>query len=222
MRLRYPILSCLAAMLALAAPAGLSGLLLAASARPEFAGLPPVRGGLPGRPHPTRSLEVVNKTEATEAPKIIDSIAANYPDLLTGVKLVELVKYHDGSDFRRYFGGPAHIAESYSTTPVSGGGGFIWLWGIYEKWPPGKYLVVYRIQLLSEADDKNVCFCDVPKDGTTIASRRPAASEFKSGHWSEVPVPVTLREPTKIEYRLWTNEHEMGMDRVYVFRIVDE
>jgi len=110
-------------------------------------------------------------------------------------------------------------AGSYSPTPVAGGGGFIWLWGIYEKWPRGKYLIVYRTQLLSEFQGPNVCFCDVPKNGNTIASRRPASSEFKSGSWSEVPVLLDLREPTGIEYRLWTNGHKMGMDRLYVFRV---
>ncbi len=48
--------------------------------------------------------EVVSKTNATEAQEIIDGVAANYPDLLKDVKSVELVKYHDASEFRRYSG----------------------------------------------------------------------------------------------------------------------
>jgi hypothetical protein len=205
------------------ASAGLTGLVklraekrLAELAETETAGM------VPGRADHARRAgkpEVVNRTEATEAQKIVDNVAGNYPDLLKDVRTVELVKYHDGSEFHRDFGGPAKIADAWSAKPVSGGGGFIWLWGIYEKWPPGEYLIVYRCQLLSAFQGPNVCFCDVPKNGNTIAQRRPASSEFKSGSWSEIPVRLDLRELTTIEYRLWTNDHKLAMDRLYVFRL---
>jgi hypothetical protein len=189
---------------------------LAESAEAEMAGMIPGRTDHPRRPGVP---EVVNHTEATEAQKIIDSVFGNYPELLKDVRTLELVKYHDGTQFHRNNGAPEHINDSYSATPVVGGGGGIWLWGIYEKWPPGEYLIVYRCQLLSEYNGANVCFCDVPKNGNTIASRRPASSEFKSGSWSEIPVRMDLHEPTTIEYRLWPNDHKMGMDRLYVFRL---
>ncbi len=76
--------------------------------------------------------------------------------------------------------------------------------------------------MLSDVQGADVRFCDVPRDGKTVASRRPAASEFKSGTWSEIPVPLVLCEATTIEYRLWTNNHQMGMDRLYIFRLDSE
>ena len=92
-------------------------------------------------------------------------------------------------------------------------------WGIYEAWEPGQYLIVYRVQLLSNASGENVCFLDVCTNGNTIAHRRPHASEFKPNDWQAMPVVLTLPRPTTIEYRLWPHGHGIALDRLYVFQL---
>jgi len=99
----------------LASP-GLTGLLkLKAERRIAELTESELAGTVPGRAdHPRRggTPEVVNHTEAAEAQTVIDSVASHYPDVLKDVRTVELVKYHDGSEFRRDFGGPAPLAGS--------------------------------------------------------------------------------------------------------------
>src|SRR5439155_17462994 len=63
---------------------------------------------------------------------------------------------------------------------------------------------------------------DVCSGGNTIASRRPSAEELRDGQWKCIPVSLTLRKPRQIEYRLWTHNHKMALDRIYVFALPDE
>jgi hypothetical protein len=111
------------------------------------------------------------------------------------------------------------IPGAYSAKPVSGIGGGIMLFGVYEKWEPGNYLVVYRVQLFSNVVGDNICFLDVCSGGNTKASRRPKSTEFEKGQWIDMPVVLHLDKATEIEYRLWPNNHQVALDRVYIYKL---
>lgn len=180
-------------------------------------------GGAGGGPTTRPGTTVVTGPDAKgvrEAKAIVADLTAHYPDVLRGVKGVQLVKIHDATEMRRNGGGPRNIPDSYAPMAMAGkDGGPMW-WGIYEKWDAGNYLIVYRTQALSEVGgDKGICFLDVCADGTTIASRRPKAVEFTPGQWRAMPVQLTLRNERTIEYRLWPDGHMIALDRIYIFRL---
>ena len=125
----------------------------------------------------------------------------------------------EGVEFKRRSGEPKAVSGSYSKMAAVGRNGDLMFWGIYEIWEPGKYLFVYRLQSLSEAEGTNVCFLDLCSNGNTIAAHKPEATEFKSGQWSVMPVLYEVHETEKLEYRLWPYRQEIALDRVYVFRM---
>lgn len=178
-------------------------------------GAAPAGGRRPGVPR----VQVAQGGDAAEAGKVIADVAAKYPDMLKGVKRVTLAKVHDGASLRRHAGGPRAMPGAFSAAPVVGASDGIMLWGVYEEWDPGKYLVVYRVQLLSDADGGNVCFLDVCKGGHTIAECRPAAKEFKPNGWQAMPIQMTLSERATVEYRLWPHRHTIALDRIYIYRL---
>jgi hypothetical protein len=160
--------------------------------------------------------QVANETDAPEATAIIEEIAAKYPDLLKDVKQPTLMKYHNAAEIKG--GGPyKELAGAYSPKPVICAGGGIVLCRLYEEWPAGKYLIVYRLQSLAPLAGEKVCFIDVCRDGGTVAGKRPDASEFKLGQWVAYPDPITLNETTKLEYRFWPNDHSFCVDRIYIY-----
>ncbi len=132
---------------------------------------------------------------------------------------MELVKYHDATEFQRHAGEAQKMDGSYSETPVVGSINFIMLWGIYESWKPGKYLIVYRVQATSGLAGEHICFLDVCTSGNTIAGARPDGKEFTPGQWSNMPILLNLSDETTVEYWLWPDNSTMALDRVYIFRI---
>lgn len=178
------------------------------------------------KPKPAQStetkplLQVINRTDAKEANEVVSAILAAYPATLASAARIELLKYHDATEFHRNAGNPTTLPGSYSGAPVAGRHGAIMLWGVYENLPPGRYLVVYRIQSLSEIAGDNICFLDVCAGGNTIAEHRPIDTELERGQWKNVPVVMNLEGSEVIEYRLWPNNHTIAIDRVYVFQFV--
>lgn len=172
-----------------------------------------------GPDHGKGGIALVNQTNAREGLDVLRSVLARYPEQLKDVAQMELVKYHDATEFQRHAGDAQKMDGSYSQTPVVGSINFIMLWGIYEEWKPGKYLIVYRVQATSNVEGDNICFLDVCANGNTIAQSRPSAAEFTPGQWSNIPILLNLSDNTTIEYRLWPNNSTMALDRVYIFRI---
>ena len=166
-----------------------------------------------------RKVMFSNASDAREGGEILRQLDLKYPDVLKEVQQVEMVGYHEGVEFKRRSGGPKAVGGSYSKTAAVGRNGDLLFWGIYEKWEPGKYLFVYRLQSLSEAEGTNVCFLDLCSNGNTIATHKPEAGEFKPGQWSVMPVLYEVHEAEKLEYRLWPYKQEIALDRVYVFRM---
>jgi hypothetical protein len=190
-----------------------------ATARPHEAPAPKSPEKNPNSSSAVGRIQVINRTAAEEAQSVIKEIAADYPDTMKGISEVELLKYHDASEFHRHYGGPKLLAGAYSSTAVAGGRGGMMLWGIYEKWDAGSYLIVYRVQALSKVEGNKICFLDVCHNGGTIASRHPNAEEFKPNTWACMPITLNLKSAKEIEYRLWPDKHTIALDRIYIFRV---
>lgn len=177
----------------------------------------PAVASLPGR----GKLGLTNHTDASEAQTVIDAVTARYPQTIPDKASLELVKVHDAHEFRCNGGaGPHDVPDTYSGQAVGGKvGGQPMLWGIYEHWDAGHYLIVYRVQALSDIPEKDVCFLDVCTGGRTISGHHPAASEFTPGKWSCMPIQLNLDSAKELEFRLWPQNHSIVLDRVYVFRL---
>ena len=178
----------------------------------KLAGLPDDRSdGLP----------FTNDTDAREGRDVLDEVASRYPEALKGVTNAELVKYHDGTELHRTnAAAPKAMPGTYAANAVSGSRGGIMLCCVYEKWEPGTYLFVYRVQASSPPAGNNVCFLDVCNNGNTVSSHQPKSTEFEPDHWVAMPLSVLkLDETKKLEYRLWPNDHSIALDCVYIFRI---
>ena len=168
-----------------------------------------------------KPLEVTNQTDAPEAQAVIDAVAARYPQSLPASGSIDLVKVHDASEFRRNGGAGEHDLDgAYGGQAVGGrAGGRPMLWGVHEEWPAGQYLIVYRLQALSDVTGEQACFLDVCTGGRTLAGQHPDASEFTAGKWSCIPVQLNLKKPQNLEFRLWAQSNGIVMDRVYVFQV---
>jgi hypothetical protein len=167
-------------------------------------------------------IELKNPAHAPEAEQIVAELRAKYPDAIKAAKGLTLVHYHDATELKRHFGGPAQLAGSYSGQPVAGSGRNIMLFGASDDLPPAHYLIVYRVQALTPVPpsaEENVCFLDVCIRGKTAAGVRPKPSEFQPNHWSDIPVVGNLRKSRILEYRLWSDGHKIALDRIYVFRL---
>jgi hypothetical protein len=161
---------------------------------------------------------VVNQTDTKEADEVIASVRTSFPAALESNAPIELLKYHNAADFRHNAGGARYLPNSYSDTPFAGRHKNILFWGVWDELPAGNYLIVYRLQSLDEATGDNFCNLDICRDGRNIAQFRPKGSDFTPGQWTDMPVMLKLTAPTKIQYRLWPNNHRIALDRVYLFR----
>jgi hypothetical protein len=156
---------------------------------------------------------------ATEAEAVLKDIGTAFADVV-GDGDWQFAHSIDGADLKRNGGALQSVTGSRTEKVPVGSNGQIWLWGVYEEWEPGDYLIVYRMQSIEPVDEsKSVCFLDVCTGGNTIASRRPKASEMPQGQWRCVPAKLSMKSAHKIEYRLWTNGRKMALDRVYVFKL---
>lgn len=161
---------------------------------------------------------VQNQTDAKEASDVIAWVRQHYPDALRDMKNFELVRYHNAAQIQ---GGAGEMEISGSYAPISkkASGGGISLWGIYEKWPPGRYLIVYRLQALRPIDQGDCCFVDVCVKGVTLASSKPQPDEMEPGKWVCIPIPAELDSEKELEFRLWPDDHLIALDRIYIFRV---
>lgn len=165
-----------------------------------------------------QSIQVTNATTAREGSAILGEVAAKFPDAVAGVRRATLLKFHDAAEIKKS-GEFESVAGAYSPHPVVVNDGGTSLWGVYEAWPAGRYLIVYRLQAIKDLSGDDTCFIDVAHNGKTIAGKHVAGSDLKAGQWTAYPDPLTLGEKTKIEYRFWAHRHAFAVDRVYVYRL---
>lgn len=165
---------------------------------------------------------VRNEAGIREGAEIAETELAQDPKLARRDVRVEVMKAFDGRDFKATDATPKVIAGSYSIAPMQGRTNVPMLWGVAEELPPGRYAVVYRVQLGgAPRQDSEACFADVCVDGQTIAGRRPRSSEVRTAEWELVAVPIELSTKTRIELRLWAIENAVALDRVYLLSIRD-
>jgi|GEM_PF-6800657 len=167
-------------------------------------------------------LIVQNKAHAPEAEQIVAEIKSKYPEAIGNAKEVTLVQYHDATEMKRHAGAPQAMSGSFSSQAVAGNGHGIMLYGISDNLPAGRYLVVYRVQDLTmpaSQSDRQICFLDVCIRGKTAASAHPTGREFQAKQWTDVPVVANLRQSRILEYRLWPNDSDIALDRIYVLRL---
>lgn len=174
--------------------------------------IPPAGTGKPD------AVAVDNRTDAKETDDIIASVRKHYPDSVQDVRQFELVRYHNAAEFRGG-AGEKEIAGSYAPSSREASGGGISLWGIYENWEPGRYLIVYRVRALRRIEKGDCCFLDVCVKGVTLASRKPKPQEMEPGTWDCIPIPAELDSEKELEFRLWPFGHLIALDRVYIFRV---
>lgn len=163
-----------------------------------------------------------NSSNSSEAKAVLSQSGFLAPAFVKNFGNPELLRTHDGTELH----GGAHnkIPGSYSPAANVTSGGGIGLANIYEPWPAGKYLIIYRLQIMTppnqpvQGDD--VCFMDICHDsGITIGAVHPSGFQFHPGQWSAIGVVIHLLKDDTIEYRLWPNNHTIAVDRIYIFKV---
>lgn len=170
----------------------------------------------------TASMQILNRTNAREGALIFSQLLHDSPKVAEGAKEAVLLAYHNGSEFQH--SGPALRAPApyYSSPPqASTSNGFLF-WGVQEEFPPGKYLIVYRLASLSPPGEGTVCTADLYDDDRTrgLGSRQVKPEQVPLGQWGVVCVPLDVDKKTPAEIRLLTSaRHAMALDRVYIYQI---
>ena len=166
---------------------------------------------------------VRNLSRATEAQPVIDGVAHDFPDILKGFTQATLLYYRDASQLAHGEGGSRPLQGAYSTSPsISTATNFLF-YGLSDPFKPGKYLVVYRVQLMSVFNSANaatVFQTDVYSEGNAIGRRQVKGSDAPMGEWKNIPMIVTVPAATTGEYRIYGGQKRtVALDRVYVYGI---
>ena len=164
-----------------------------------------------------------NQTAAEEGKQVLDGAVAGDASLLANVAKVELVKVFDASaaPMRRHAGSPAPVPGAFSEKALVGTLDSMMLWGPYEPFDAGRYLVVYRFQFLQAVRGDRVCFLDVCHKAVTYSGRRPGAKAAPPRIWNEIAVPIDVPKPMRFEFRMWPEGNRVVLDRIYVYRLTE-
>jgi len=163
--------------------------------------------------------KVIAKVECKEAAAVYAEIAQRSESLAKEKGEITLVNVHDATKLSRHSGSPQKVAGSYSDTPVVGTAGGIMFYGPYEQFEPGRYVIVYRFRFMQEETGDSLCFLDVARNGNTVSGHRPGAKELVAKGWTSIGIPLKVDQAQALEYRLWPNNRQIALDRVYVFRL---
>jgi len=183
---------------------------------------PPAATMAPGAPEVPR-ITVRNLSRAIEAQAIIDAVSRDYPDALKDLSQATLLYYRDGSQLSHgqgAQGGSRPLAGAYCTSPsISTAPNFLFL-GLSDPFKPGKYLVVYRVELLKGNSAPNAFQTDVWFQGESLGRRFVKASEVPVGQWKSIPMLISPTMPLNGEYRIYAaTDATVALDRVYVFAV---
>ncbi len=179
------------------------------------------RRGLPGPDNPL-GFAFTDAVGCREGQRVLLDAVARDPGCLAGVGEVTLTKVCDAAEkpMQHRDAAPAELAGAHAKFALRGRSGAILLWGPYAPLPAGRHLVVYRFRLMEPAGDAR-CFVDVAHDAVTFSGRRPGAEEVGAG-WTEIAVPVDAPREMEFEFRFWPGGREVGLDRIYVYRLGDD
>ncbi len=160
-------------------------------------------------------IQLINTAGIPEAHEILHSLLTDNPDVFHKTGKAELIVVHDGLAFPH--GKHAQRFPGSKSPMATVGNGQPWLWGIYQDYPPGDYVFVYRLRAMASGGGEAM-FLDVCSGGNTVNGTHPVDTELATDEWVNFPVPVSLNETKNIEIRLWTRK-SIACDRVYVFKI---
>jgi len=189
---------------------------------PVVATAPPAMPATPGGTDVPR-IAVRNLSRAGEAQAIIDAVGRDYPDTLKGLTRATLLYYHDASQLsvgQGAQGGSRPLQGAYSTSPsISTAPNFLFL-GLSDPFKPGRYLVVYRVQLLKGNDSPTAFQTDVWFQGDSLGRRFVKTAEVPIGQWKAIAMSVNPTMPLNGEYRVYAGKSAtVALDRVYVFAV---
>jgi len=96
------------------------------------------------------------------------------------------------------------------------------VFGPYDEYPPGKYLIVYRMKLL-ETTDKDIATLDASIGGRIfLGSRKLTADDLPEGKFASVPlvIDVTEGQQGRLEFRVnWHGNASLALDSITVFQL---
>lgn len=95
------------------------------------------------------------------------------------------------------------------------------VFGPYDEYPPGKYLVVYRMKVL-ETTDKDIATLDASIGGWLfLGKRKLTADDLPEGKFASVPLPIDVTEnhDGRLEFRVnWHGHASLALDSITVFQ----
>jgi hypothetical protein len=165
-------------------------------------------------------ITVRNLSRATEAQAIIDAVGRDYPDTLKGINQATLLYYRDASQLSHGQGGSRPLKGAYSTSPSISSAPTFLFFGLSDPFKPGKYLVVYRVQLMKGNGAANAFQTDVYFQGEALGRRFVKASEVPVGEWKAIAMSLAVTMALSGEYRVYAGKDAtVALDRVYVFAV---
>jgi alpha-mannosidase len=96
------------------------------------------------------------------------------------------------------------------------------VFGPYDEYPAGKYLIIYRMKLL-ETTDKGIATLDASIGGRLfLGTRKLTADDLPEGKFASVPmmIDVTESHDGRLEFRVnWHGNAPLALDSITVFRL---
>ncbi len=148
-------------------------------------------------------------------------------ELTKGAKVARLLRAFNAQEMAHRFGRAEQVEGSWAkvawvaTGQASADRTHI-VFGPYIDVDPGRYLVVFRLQLL-EPHQGPVAIVDVAagQDHHQVVKRELTGRDLKPGQWQIIALPARFDEPTAhVEFRVErVDQAPLAVDRIYVVRL---
>lgn len=148
-------------------------------------------------------------------------------ELTAGASAAETVGAYDAREMAHRYGAARPVAGSWAplawvaSEPAQAESHHI-VYGPYVTLPPGRYVVVFRLQLMRAAPG-TVAVVDIAggPEHRPLTERALTASDLAPGRWSTVAVAIEAkRELRHAEFRVQRlGNAELAVDRIYVVRL---
>jgi len=112
------------------------------------------------------------------------------------------------------------LRGAYSSSPSISKAPTFLFYGLSDPFKPGKYVVVYRLQVMKPNSSPNAFQTDVYFQGDSLGRRFVKGPEVPQGQWKAVAMSFTVSMPLSGEYRIYAGKDAtLALDRVYVFAV---
>lgn len=174
----------------------------------------------PSRREVTVKLALRFPERYAETPGLVDRILPQPLVDREQLTALELKEVFDAAraPFKHRDAKPEPIAGAFAPQALRGKSQGIMLWGPYKELPAGKYLVVYRFQVLETSKVGSALFFDVARDACTRTGAKVPVGKNATGTWHEIALPVEVGPDMPLEFRFWPDGNTVALDRVYVFQ----